>query len=128
MEYLNEVRVNKAREILRKSPEITAEAVVNQVGFCDVRYMNIIEYADELGLIVLTHAGVDSGLPDPIHCPPDKMRKVIDIIKPKIFPNAIKLIVINANKGITGTIDSIKITRHATIGPKLPNELITSSI
>lgn len=49
----------------------------------DVRYMNIIEYADELGLIVLTHAGVDSGLPDPIHCPPDKMRKVIDIIKPK---------------------------------------------
>ncbi len=49
----------------------------------DVRYMNIIEYADELGLITLTHAGVDSGLPDPVHCPPDRMRKVIDTIKPK---------------------------------------------
>lgn len=51
----------------------------------DVRYMNIIEYASELGLIVSTHAGVDSGLPDPIHCPPDKMRKVLDTIKPEKF-------------------------------------------
>lgn len=51
----------------------------------DVRYMNIIEYASELGLIVSTHAGVDSGLPEPIHCPPDKMRKVLDIIKPEKF-------------------------------------------
>ena len=42
IEYLNEVRVNNARELLRKSPEITAEMVVNQVGFCDVRYMNIM--------------------------------------------------------------------------------------
>ena len=49
----------------------------------DIRYMNIIEYASELDLIVLTHAGVDSGLPYPIHCPPDKMRKVIDTIKPE---------------------------------------------
>ena len=49
----------------------------------DIRYMNIIEYASELGLIVLTHAGVDSGLPFPIHCPPDKMRKVIEKIKPE---------------------------------------------
>ena len=51
----------------------------------DVRYMNIIEYANELGLIVSTHAGVDSGLPEPIHCPPDKMRKVLDTIKPEKF-------------------------------------------
>ena len=49
----------------------------------DVRYMNIIEYADELGLMILTHAGVDIGLPEPIHCPPDRMRKVIDVIRPK---------------------------------------------
>ena len=49
----------------------------------DVRYMNIIEYADELGLMILTHAGVDIGLPEPVHCPPDRMRKVIDAIKPK---------------------------------------------
>lgn len=49
----------------------------------DVRYMNIIEYADSLGLIVLTHAGVDIGLPEPVHCPPDRMRRVLDTIHPK---------------------------------------------
>lgn len=49
----------------------------------DVRYMNIIEYADALGLIILTHAGIDIGLPDPVHCPPNKMRKVIDTLHPK---------------------------------------------
>ncbi len=49
----------------------------------DVRYMNIIEYADALDLIVITHAGVDIGLPEPVHCPPDKMRKVIDKLHPK---------------------------------------------
>lgn len=49
----------------------------------DVRYMNIIDYASELDLIILTHAGIDIGLPEPVHCPPDKMRKVIDKIQPK---------------------------------------------
>lgn len=48
----------------------------------DVRYMNIIEYANELGLIILVHAGIDIGLPEPVHCPPDKARKVLDAIKP----------------------------------------------
>ena len=38
-----------------------------------------------MGLIVSTHAGVDSGLPEPIHCPPDKMRKVLDAINPEKF-------------------------------------------
>ncbi len=49
----------------------------------DVRYMNIIEYANELGLIILVHAGIDIGLPEPVHCPPDKARKVLDTIKPE---------------------------------------------
>lgn len=49
----------------------------------DVRYMNIIEYASQLGLIIVTHAGVDIGLPEPVHCPPDKMRKVLDAVKPE---------------------------------------------
>lgn len=49
----------------------------------DIRFMNIIEYADKLGLIILTHAGIDIGLPEPVHCPPDKMRKVIDKIGPR---------------------------------------------
>lgn len=49
----------------------------------DVRYMNIMDYANELDLIILTHAGIDIGLPEPVHCPPDKMRKVVDKIQPK---------------------------------------------
>ena len=49
----------------------------------DIRYMRIIEYANELDLIILTHAGMDIGLPEPVHCPPDRMRKVVDVIHPK---------------------------------------------
>jgi len=49
----------------------------------DVRFMRIIEYASELGLIILTHAGIDIGLPEPVHCPPKKMRKVLDAIRPE---------------------------------------------
>ena len=49
----------------------------------DKRFMNIIEYADALDLIIITHAGIDIGLPEPVHCPPDKMRTVYDKIKPK---------------------------------------------
>ena len=49
----------------------------------DVRYMNIIEYANVLDLTILVHAGVDIGLPEPMHCPPDKARKVLDALKPK---------------------------------------------
>lgn len=48
----------------------------------DKRYMDIIEYADSLDLIILVHAGIDIGLPNPVHCPPDKARKVIDKLKP----------------------------------------------
>lgn len=49
----------------------------------DIRFMRILEYANELGLIILTHAGIDIGLPEPVHCPPQKMRKVLDTIKPE---------------------------------------------
>ncbi len=49
----------------------------------DVRYMKIIEYANELDLVILVHAGIDIGLPEPVHCPPDKARKVLDTIKPQ---------------------------------------------
>ncbi len=51
----------------------------------DIRYMNIIEYASELDLTIVTHAGIDIGIPDAVHCPPKKARKVIDTIKPKKF-------------------------------------------
>ncbi len=49
----------------------------------DARYMKIIEYADALGLIILVHAGIDIGLPEPVHCPPKKSRYILDTLKPK---------------------------------------------
>ena len=49
----------------------------------DERYIRIIRYASERDLVILTHAGVDIGMPEPVHCPPDRMRKVLDLVKPK---------------------------------------------
>lgn len=64
-------------------PGIKIHPDYQRVMIDDIRYMRMIEYASELGLIILTHAGIDIGLPEPIHCPPDKMRKVLDSIKPE---------------------------------------------
>jgi Predicted metal-dependent hydrolase of the TIM-barrel fold len=38
----------------------------------DPKMVQIIRYATEIGLIVVLHAGVDIGLPDPVHCPPKR--------------------------------------------------------
>ena len=64
-------------------PGIKIHPDYQRVMIDDVRFMRIIEYANEAGLMILTHAGIDIGLPDPIHCPPEKMRKVLDTLKPE---------------------------------------------
>ena len=64
-------------------PGIKIHPDYQKVMIDDIRFMRIIEYASELGLIILTHAGIDIGLREPMHCPPDKMRKVLDAIKPE---------------------------------------------
>ena len=51
----------------------------------DPRMMRIIEFADALDLIIVTHAGVDIGLPEPVHCPPERAVKVLEKLKPKRF-------------------------------------------
>lgn len=45
--------------------------------FNDIRYKRMIEEASSLGLYVMVHAGVDIGLPDPVHCRPDHVLEVI---------------------------------------------------
>ncbi len=52
------------------------------VFFDDIRYMRIIEYASELGLIVITHAGIDLGFPGQVRCTPERARKVLREVKP----------------------------------------------
>jgi len=44
----------------------------------DPNMVQIIQYATKLDLIVLIHAGLDIGLPDPIHCPPKKTAAMLE--------------------------------------------------
>lgn len=53
------------------------------VFFNDIRYKRIIGYATELGLIVVTHAGRDIGLPDVVHCTPEMVEDVLDDVRPE---------------------------------------------
>ena len=53
------------------------------VFFDDIRYMRIIEYASELGLIIITHAGIDIGIPGPVRCTPERVKRVLREIKPE---------------------------------------------
>ena len=52
------------------------------VEFDDPRYLRIIDRACELGLIVLTHAGIDIGIPGPEKCTVAHIRRVIDQLHP----------------------------------------------
>lgn len=48
----------------------------------DIRYKRIIDYASELDLAVVVHAGLDIGLPDVVHCTPDMALEVLDEVNP----------------------------------------------
>ncbi len=43
----------------------------------DPKYIRIIHHATELGLIVIIHAGLDIGLPEPIHCTPKRVARML---------------------------------------------------
>lgn len=43
----------------------------------DEKMFPIYEKIFELGLIILFHAGLDIGLPEPYHCTPEKLKKVL---------------------------------------------------
>ena len=47
------------------------------VFFNDERYKRIVDDATELGLYIVIHAGVDIGMPDPVHATPDMIHEVI---------------------------------------------------
>ena len=64
-------------------PGIKLHPDYQKVMIDDERNMRIIEYADSLGLMIMVHAGIDIGLPPPVHCPPDKAARVIDALKPE---------------------------------------------
>ena len=47
------------------------------VMFNDIRYKRIVDYASELDMIIQVHAGVDIGMPDPVHCTPKMALEVL---------------------------------------------------
>ena len=47
------------------------------------RQVEFFLFDDFAVLHVQHHAGIDIGLPEPVHCPPDKVARVIDALKPK---------------------------------------------
>lgn len=51
--------------------------------FDDRKYMNILDYASELGLISVVHAGVDIGFPDHVRCTVQGICHVIDEVAPE---------------------------------------------
>ena len=51
--------------------------------FNDIRYKRIISYASELGLVIVTHAGMDPLSPDKVHCTVPMIREVIDEVQPE---------------------------------------------
>lgn len=51
--------------------------------FDDIKYINIINYAFKLGLIVVVHAGLDIGYPDVVHASIDRIIKVINSLEYK---------------------------------------------
>ena len=63
-------------------PGIKIHPAYQNVDFDDIRMMHIIDYASELGLIVLTHAGIDIGISDHNYCSVSHILKVIDQAHP----------------------------------------------
>ena len=53
------------------------------VMFNDIRIKRIIDIASELGLFIITHAGMDIGLYPPICCTIDAIEDVIDDVHPE---------------------------------------------
>lgn len=76
--YKEELRRLKQSGILG----IKVHPAYQNVDFDDIRMVHIIDYASELGLIVLTHAGIDIGINDHNYCSVSHILKVIDQVHP----------------------------------------------
>lgn len=78
LNYKKELRVIKDLGLLG----IKLHPDYQNTYFDDIKYMRILDYASELGLISVVHAGVDIGFPDHVRCTVDMIRKVMDEVAP----------------------------------------------
>lgn len=70
------------KEVLRKVKGLGLKGIklhpdYQNTFFNDIRYKRIITEATEQGLYIMTHAGEDIGLSDPVHCRPQHVREVL---------------------------------------------------
>lgn len=56
--------------------------VYQGVDFDDVRYLRILNRAGELGLLVVTHAGLDVGFPGAVRCSPEMVHRAVGQVGP----------------------------------------------
>lgn len=63
-------------------PGIKLHPVYQGVDFDDPRTLRILDRAGELGLIVVTHAGLDVGFPGEVRCSPEMVRSAVEQVGP----------------------------------------------
>ena len=61
---------------------IKLHPVYQGVDFDDPRYLRILDRAGELGLIVITHAGLDIGYPGEVRCSPEMVLRALRQVGP----------------------------------------------
>lgn len=80
---------NYKEELLRLKqnhiPGIKIHPAYQNADLDDIRMMRIIDRASELGLIVVTHAGIDIGIYDHNYASVSQILKIIDEIHPENF-------------------------------------------
>ena len=71
----------------------------------DERYIKIIKKCVEIGLYVVIHAGLDAGLPEVIHCPPDRTLNMLKAVYGEKTPE--KQLIILAHLGGCDMYDEV---------------------
>lgn len=76
------------KEILNQVKEMGLKGIklhpdYQRTCFNDLKYLRIMEYASQLGLVIVTHAGDDIGIPEKTHCTPDMIVEVLETIHPE---------------------------------------------
>lgn len=77
-----------AKEEMRRIKEmgikgIKLHPVYQDIDFDDIRTLRILEYAEENGLITVTHSGLDVGFPGVTRCTPKMIKNAVTAIHPK---------------------------------------------
>ena len=78
-DYLNYVdELSRVKRLGLKGIKI--HPIYQETDIDDIKFLRILDRAAELGLIVVTHAGLDIGFPGVVHCSPTMIRHALNEI------------------------------------------------